>query len=781
VAITDALVLPEEVVVLPVTELAAASRAELDCDDRDFVVTRPYGRPGAALIDPQAVGLVSRFREPQRIVDAVVAWCAETGADPERALTDAFPVFDALYRARLLVEDGSSLLGGTEPVFEPGARIGPYTVERLVQAVEPTDVYRAAGPDGAVAIKLVREPEDAVAAAMLEHERRVLEHLDGAPAPRPVGHGEHEGRAWLASAWHDGVSALFTAAELRRQGDGAALLEVCCAVADAYAALHDRGVIHGDVQPENVRVGADGSVTLVDFALARLGDMPPPGGSQRGGVAYFFEPEYAEARLADAAPPPATAAGEQFGLAALLYLMVAGAHYADFTVERTAMMRTIAEHPPVPLHERGAQVPPAFEAALAKALRKAPRLRHRSVGEFATALRRAVGPRAPAPARPALRAHTRDLAERTFAWLAADGPALRDRALPAPTASLNHGAAGVAYAWYRRALGEGNAEHLATADAWCLAATRHAAADGDRAWYEEALDVGPAQVGRTALYHSELGVRCVTALVALARDDEEAAQSALATYVRAAAALDPRPDLVVGRAGVLLGCALIRDACAAAGRCDVGKLVGLGDALCEGLLRELAGEPPHDLSVAHGRAGMLHAALAWGPGSDADVTLGDALGALREEGRPGPDGGLWWPRTPAGERWLLPSWCSGAAGHVLLWLAADARFPDAGHLEAAERAAVTAWRSDERQPSLCCGLAGRGFALVALHRRGDEHVWLERARTLCDHAAAGAGTVRDGPASLFKGDLGIALLVRGLERPEAARFPIFETEDWWSS
>ena len=475
--------------------------------------------------------------------------------------------------------------------------------------------------------------------------------------------------------------------------------------------------------------------------------------------------------------PPATAAGEQFGLAALLDLMLAGAHYADFTVERTAMMRAIAELPPLPLHERGAEVPPAVEAALAKALRKAPRLRHRSVEDLAAALRAAVGPRVAPVTRPALRAQTRDLAERTFALVGVDGPLLRDRALAPPTASLNYGAAGVAYAWYRRALGEGSAEHLATADAWCLAAARHAAADGDRAWYEEALEVGPAEVGAASLYHSVLGVHRVTALVALARDDEAGAQAALAAFIRVAAGADPRPDLVVGRAGVLLGCALIRDACDAAGRCDTRALAALGDALGERLVRELGNDPPRDLSVAHGRAGMLHAALAWG----AAPGLRDALAGLREHGRTGADGGLWWPRTPAGERWLVPSWCSGAAGHVLLWLAADARFPADGHLETAERAAITAWRSDERNPSLCCGLAGRGFALAALHRRVGGTAWLERAHLLSDRAAAASGSVRDAPASLFKGDLGLALLACAVERPETLRFPLFETEGWGPS
>jgi eukaryotic-like serine/threonine-protein kinase len=781
-AITDPLVLPDEVVVVPVGELADASRAQLDCDDDDFVVTRPHGRPGSALIDATAVRLVSRFREPQRIVDAVVGWCADTGVDPEGALEDAFPVFDALYRARLLVEDGSPLAAPTEPVLAPGGEVGPFTVERLVQAVQPTDVYRAESPDGPVALKLVREPGDTATVGLLDHERRVLERLGGGPAPRVVATGEHEGRAFLASAWLDGAGALFAASELRRRGDHHRLLELCCTVAETYAALHDAGVIHGDVQPENVLVLADGSVKLVDFALAHLGDEPPPGDLGRAGVAYFFEPEYARALLAAERPPDASPAGEQYGLAALLYLMLSGRHYADFTVERTAMMSAIAEAPPVPLHARGADVPPAVEAALAKALRKSPRLRHGSVADLAAALRRAVGERPARRAAPKVTARTRDLAARTFALVAPDGALLRDAALRPPTASVNYGAAGIAYAWYRRALGEGSAEHLAAADAWCLAAERRAAEDGDGAWYEPAIEIGPAEVGACSLFHTTLGVRCVQALVATARDDGGAAQAALAAYVEAARELDPRADLVVGRAGVLLGAALLRDACAAAGRADPADLLALGDALCAELCSELAGEP-HDLSVAHGAAGTLHAVLAWSrsPQPEVDDVAREALERLRAEARPADGGGVWWPRTPAGERWLVPSWCSGTAGHLLLWIAADRRFPGDGHLDIAERAGITTWRSDERQPSLCCGLAGRGYALAALHRRTGDAKWLTRARATCDRAAAAASTVPDAAWSLYKGDLGVALLACELDVPDAARMPLFEPDDWEES
>ena len=40
-------------------------------------------------------------------------------------------------------------------------------------------------------------------------------------------------------------------------------------IADALAAAHDRGVIHGDVKPENIVVQANGRVKLLDFGIAR--------------------------------------------------------------------------------------------------------------------------------------------------------------------------------------------------------------------------------------------------------------------------------------------------------------------------------------------------------------------------------------------------------------------------------------------------------------------------------------------------------------------------------
>src|SRR5262249_18253704 len=80
--------------------------------------------------------------------------------------------------------------------------------------------------------------------------------------------------------------------------------------------------------------------------------------------------------------------------------------------------------------------------------------------------------------------------------------------------------------------------------------------------------------------------------------------------------------------------------------------------------------------------------------------------------------------------------------------------------------------------SLCCGLAGRAYALLALYRCTGDAVWLDRARELGRRAvgsAAAGGTV---PHSLYKGPVGVARLAADLEQPAAACMPLFEPEGW---
>jgi serine/threonine-protein kinase len=149
----------------------------------------------------------------------------------------------------------------------------------------------------------------------------------------------------------------------------------------------------------------------------------------------------------------------------------------------------------------------------------------------------------------------------------------------------------------------------------------------------------------------------------------------------------------------------------------------------------------------------------------------------------------------------MAGWCNGTAGMVHLWTLASrmqalssesnpATAPRgraaAGSdrwLQLAHAAAWHAWEADDQVESLCCGLAGRAYALLDLYQAGAGAEWLDRARILADRASATSAAAADPQEasqrhSLYRGQLGIAVLVADLEGPESATMPLFGNERW---
>ena len=128
----------------------------------------------------------------------------------------------------------------------------------------------------------------------------------------------------------------------------------------------------------------------------------------------------------------------------------------------------------------------------------------------------------------------------------------------------------------------------------------------------------------------------------------------------------------------------------------------------------------------------------------------------------------------------MPGWCNGAAGFVHLWTTAHRLFGDAQFARLAELAAWESWEHRSDAGGLCCGLAGRAYALLKLFRTTGESVWLDRAWQLAARSAGQAPTTGEGqfPDSLYKGEVGLALLAADLEKPAEAFMPFFEPEGW---
>ena len=144
--------------------------------------------------------------------------------------------------------------------------------------------------------------------------------------------------------------------------------------------------------------------------------------------------------------------------------------------------------------------------------------------------------------------------------------------------------------------------------------------------------------------------------------------------------------------------------------------------------------------------------------------------------------GLRWPRLRRDSRSssgdFVPSWCNGTAGFVHLWLIAERVLGDEGYRELAYGAARDALGPMESGVDLCCGLSGRAYALLALHRASGDEFWLGAARKLAFRALR--PRILDAPfaLSLYKGAVGPVVLAQELREPVTASMPLFESENW---
>jgi serine/threonine-protein kinase len=240
---------------------------------------------------------------------------------------------------------------------------------------------------------------------------------------------------------------------------------------------------------------------------------------------------------------------------------------------------------------------------------------------------------------------------------------------------------------------------------------------------------------------------------------------------------------------VLLAASMLLDTLRAGEEETARRLRELGDGLVRDLWIEIAEQPPvvrakgswANLGMAHGWAGYLYATLRWcrSAGSPRPAGLEERLaelaGCARSWGR-----GLRWPwrDSGAGPGSHMPGWCNGSAGFVPLWTLASKELNDPSWMAFAEGAAWNSWEASDRNASLCCGLAGRAYALLDFWRHTREQIWLERARDLAETAAVEIVRFSEAADSLYKGELGVAALIADLAKPEMAAQPFFGDEGW---
>lgn len=187
-----------------------------------------------------------------------------TPSEPTGLLGSPGPDPIALEYARRRVR--AQLLGDeSEPL-----RIARFTLERQLGSGGLGTVWLAADAQlgRQVALKFLRDPErHPLGSQRLLREAQGLAQLSHPNVVQVFEVGEHEGRVWIAMEHVPGRTLREWAEQATPSAD--AILSAWVAAGRGLAAVHAAGLVHRDVKPDNVMVGDDERVRLIDFGLVR--------------------------------------------------------------------------------------------------------------------------------------------------------------------------------------------------------------------------------------------------------------------------------------------------------------------------------------------------------------------------------------------------------------------------------------------------------------------------------------------------------------------------------
>ncbi|MFF8264023.1 serine/threonine-protein kinase [Streptomyces virginiae] len=209
-----------------------------------------------------------------------------------------------------------------------------YTAHQILGRGSAGTVWLGEGPDGPVAVKLLREDlaSDQELVGRFVQERSALLGL------------EHPHVVSVRDLVVDGndlalVMDLVRGTDLRTRLDRErrlapeAAVAIVADVADALAAAHAAGVVHRDVKPENVLLDMQGPLgpggshpaLLTDFGVAKLIDSPRRASAGRATAPttrIIGTPDYLAPEIVEGLPP--RAAVDIYALATVLYELLAG-------------------------------------------------------------------------------------------------------------------------------------------------------------------------------------------------------------------------------------------------------------------------------------------------------------------------------------------------------------------------------------------------------------------------------------------------------------------------
>jgi serine/threonine protein kinase len=254
--------------------------------------------------------------------------------------------------------------GGMGAVYEArDPRIGRRVVVKTFPLPSTQDV------DG----ERLRQESEAGFAAMLNHPN-IVAIYDA---------GEAENTAFIVMEYLTG-GTLESLLSTTARSEWINLVPVLMPCARALDYAHSRGVVHGDVKPNNIMVDEHGTPKILDFGLARLAYHAPNirSGTVMG-TPYYLPPETVQGQ-------PSGPASDQYSLAVIVYRMVTGAF--PFVGSGAQLFYKSVRESPEPPDKLNSRLPAAVARAIERALSKNQADRFPTCAEFLSTVLSQLGP-----------------------------------------------------------------------------------------------------------------------------------------------------------------------------------------------------------------------------------------------------------------------------------------------------------------------------------------------------------------------------------------------------
>ncbi|MBI2917817.1 MAG: protein kinase [Chloroflexi bacterium] len=170
------------------------------------------------------------------------------------------------------------------------------------------------------------------------------------------------------------------------------VVDIARQIAGGLEAMRVRGVVHRDIKPPNVLIGADGQAKLADFGISRLTEdarLTRTGAVM--GTPHYMSPEQAHGKALDTR-------SDLYSLGVVMYQMLAGDVPFDADTPFEVIRKHINEQPR-PLRQIRPDVAVALQRIVSRCLAKSPDRRYNTPLELDSALAKAFPSSNPAQPR----------------------------------------------------------------------------------------------------------------------------------------------------------------------------------------------------------------------------------------------------------------------------------------------------------------------------------------------------------------------------------------------